>query len=357
MKNSVRFILGISLFVFSVPSHAKPMGKIEWIAPDFFIEHVDTKIVKERKLGDENCREHISKAVCVVDPIEWGNGLTEPRPCLDGSASYAKPFEDLYDHLPAGFQKMFCSLNSIYVEKVLTPTAYAGLARDGNGNVSGAVMGIRKSLLDEPVPLEKWGTWKEQLSFGGSKDPSILDPNLPWISTHTESQVNDLLYMIVTHEFGHMFDFANDLNKTATCAPDPNDPDEMICEMAPDSYGALSWKTNMMPLQENEFLGRDRLCFYRCENGFVNRNEVNELYKEFYEKTNFISLYASTSPWDDLADSMAYVLMADQLSSSYVIDTKQGVQLDMMEKLRSDRFRPKVEYIHNFLNSDHIIYP
>ena len=331
-------------------------GKLQWVTPDFFIQTTDHKIIKENKLGDENCREKISKVVCLVDPVNEGD-MTQLRPCLAGGQTYAKPFQDLYDHLPQAIQKMFCSLSNLYIEKELVPTAYAGLSRDSQGNVSGAVMGIRKSLLDERLTLAHWASWKEQLSFGGSKDVLTVAPDLPWILTESDSSVYDLLYVVVTHEFGHLFDFSNHLNKKLSCTKDPNDPEDEICEMAPESFGAISWKTTHSPRPENEFLNRNRLCFYRCENGTINRNEINDLYRNFYEKTNFISLYSTTQPWDDLADSMAYYLMASQIHATYKIDTKQGVVWDMMQKLRSNQFLPKVQYLENFLKRDDIQYP
>lgn len=61
---------------------------------------------------------------------------------------------------------MFCSLNYIFIEKEFFGTAYASPLKDSNGNIIGAMMGIRQSVLDENLNLETWASWKEQLSFG-----------------------------------------------------------------------------------------------------------------------------------------------------------------------------------------------
>jgi len=160
--------------------------------------------------GATDCRAHIESVMCLVDPPE--NKSEEPgsdRPCLPGGQAYAKYFEALYDNYPSALQKMFCSLRHIYIEKDFFGTAYAGLVKDEAGRPIGAKMGIRKSVLDENLNLGLWASWKEQLSFGGVTDSYTLTPNLPSIQTASDGNLNDFLYFVVAHEFGHIFDFIN----------------------------------------------------------------------------------------------------------------------------------------------------
>ncbi|MFN8369487.1 MAG: hypothetical protein U0T83_02555 [Bacteriovoracaceae bacterium] len=56
-----------------------------------------------------------------------------------------------YDYYPKALQKMFCSIDRIYIEKELRSIAYAGSGSDREGNITGSVIGIRKSAIDEKL--------------------------------------------------------------------------------------------------------------------------------------------------------------------------------------------------------------
>ena len=303
----------------------------------------------------EDCREHIAKVVCLVDAAKPGAKPAD-RPCLEGGADYAGFFEKLYDNYPPAMQKMFCSLDYLFIEKTFVGTAYAGTILDPAGNPMGAVMGIRKSVLDEALNLSTWASWKEQLSFGGIKDNYTLTPSLPQITSISASGVSDFLYFVVAHEFGHIFDFANKLNFTSTCKPKSPDTEDPECDMADGSWGAMTWSTNFTPKPQFDYAHRKQLCFYWCNEALITAAETPELFAGL-QGSPFLSTYASSNPWDDFADSLAYYLMDQNLNTTYVIDTKHGATLDIMAKMRSPVFAPKYQYIQNFLSRTDIIYP
>lgn len=302
------------------------------------------------------CRDHIQKVVCLVEPVKKGESFVN-RPCLQGGEKYARPFEELYDTFPPVMQKMFCSLEHIYIEKVFFGTAYAGLGKDENGNSTGARMGIRQSVLDESLSLTTWSSWKEQLSFGGETKSYTYSDDLPQIVTKTDARVSDFLYFLVAHEFGHLFDFANNLNQQIDCPEVHSDEDEFPeCKMAENSWGSLSWITDREPKVENAFPLRDRLCFYDCKNNHLRKSDVFDVYDSLAQ-TNFISTYATGQPWDDFAESLAYFLMDQKLDSQFFIDTRQGKTFDVKLKLKSPIFAPKRDYLEKFLNDPNLVYP
>lgn len=309
-----------------------------------------------QKAGDlnESCRAQIKKAVCLVDELKDGE-KPQSRPCLEGSLAYAAPFEALHDHYPPTLQKMFCSLKRIYIEKKFEGTAFADAFTDAQGRPVGAAIGIRKSVLDENLRLPAWASWKEQLSFGGATDSYQVSPSLPLIQTRSRSRVNDFLYFVIAHEIGHIFDFANQLNKVKNCAPGEGNP-ERECEMHEDSWGALSWLTNQRPKPANDFPLRGSLCFYWCKGQALSAAQVPEAYRDL-ARTDFLSTYATRQPWDDFADSLAYYLMDKYLGAEYRIDTRQGEVYDIMAKVRSPLFAKKAEYLENFLRRTDIFYP
>lgn len=331
---------------------------------DFFTiqasKKASTKIMSSEPLArdTETCRAHIAKVICLVDPVDdIDKPIEKPieRVCLEGGQNYTAIFERLYDNYPPAFQKMFCSLHHLYIEKKFFGTAYAGTIEDENKKIIGAVMGIRQSVLDENLNLQTWASWKEQQSFGGVKDSYTILPHLPQIETTSQTNANDFLYFVIAHEFGHIFDFANDINAFKTCKeyPDEGDPE---CEMAEGTWGAISWITESTAKPANEFPNRKGLCFYSCGQTPLSPELAPQIYADLH-KTEFISTYATTQPWDDFADSLGYYLSAQNLKTRYILDTRQGQQYDIIEKLYSPVFAKKYQYIEQFLQRSDIVYP
>jgi len=302
----------------------------------------------------ESCRDNIAKVICRVDPAQKDQDIMT-RVCLTGGEKYAEPFERLYDNYPPALQKMFCSLKRIFIEREFFGTAYAGLIKRGGEKQEGAMIGIRQSVLDENLALGAWASWKEQLSFGGPTDAYKPRPDLPIIQAKAHAKANDFLYFVIAHEFGHLFDFANDLNKTRNCRKDSGDDE--TCEMTEDSWGGISWLTNKSPKPENEFDLRSSLCFYWCNGLPLPATAVPAVY-EGLNKTSFISLYATTQPWDDFADTLAYDLSFRKIGLRYKIETVPGGAVyDIGDKLRSPLFAAKFAYIRKFLTRQDIVYP
>lgn len=354
-------VLIIALAMVSSMASAKVTRR--YVTDDFFIDTIHGPSVSSKSWSTEDnqpksgdrCRENIKQILCIVEPAKPAMA-TDPRNCELGGEAYAPTFEALYDAYPPVLQKMFCSLKVINIEKQFFGTAYAGLVKDQSGKVLGAEMGIRKSVLDEGLDLHTWASWKEQLSFGGVKESYTLTPGLPTIETSSKQNgVSDFLYFVVAHEFGHMLDFSNNINRMLDCSQLPED-ESRECQMDPKSWGGISWISDSRAKPENEFTHRKELCFYWCEGKFINRSAIGELYSQLFA-TDFISIYATTQPWDDFADSLAYFLMDQHLATNYVIHSSKGQQLDIIEKVRSNRWAKKHQYIENLINRTDLVYP
>ena len=76
-----------------------------------------------------------------------------------------------------------------------------------------------------------------------------------------------------------------------------------------------------------------------------------------FADTGFSSVYASTNIYDDFAESMAFYLMASEPGMSYTLDTKQGDQYDMLQRVRAPAFVKKYAYVKRFLSRTDISYP
>ncbi|MEK7691863.1 MAG: hypothetical protein AAB425_12690 [Bdellovibrionota bacterium] len=354
---SLAFVFGI-LVQLLAPAAAEAASTRKWVTPDFWIE--DARSPFRERDPVHSCRDQIQKIVCLVDPGQEDADFGQPRPCLPGGEAYVAAFENLHDRYPPALQKMFCALDVIFIEREFFGTAYAGVIRDATGGIVGAKLGIRQSVLDQDLDLTTWATWKEQLSFGGGLDSYVATEGLPRVATDTAADItnSDFLYFLIAHEFGHIFDFTNRLNsfRSDECASQQDHDPSLECEMHPDSWGALTWLTDRTAKPENEFPHRRGLCFYWCDGQPLALSLVPQLYADL-DQTSFISTYATTQPWDDFADSLAYFLMDSELGTKYWLDTAQGGRYDVMKKLHSPEFELKREYLRAFVQKADILYP
>lgn len=276
----------------------------------------------------EDCRPLIKESVCVVEP---GGG---ERECLPESADYVALFERIHDRLPAVLQKVFCSVERIYIEKELKSTAYA--------SPFSAAIGMRKSLLDEKLTFAHWATWKEQLSFGGKLNSYKTDETLPtFVSTGTHE---DFVMNVVIHEFGHLLDYANDLNVSAGSA------------FKAGTWGALSWKALSLPLPQFDYPDRSKICFYDCDGSVLAKGAVKKIYEDLYSQSNFLNTYTSRNAREDFADTFAFYYTFLLSDISYELDTRAGTKYDFRAELASARMKAKRDYVKAFVTGT-ILYP
>lgn len=344
----------ISSCVFLCAAQNSLAAQIQKIAPDFSVINLEKheKVPPHFIDNTLNCKQNIQDVMCFVDPVQ-GDPEQNPfaRSCLPDSRKekFVTFFQELHDQYPAELQKMFCSVKRIFVEKQdFGGTAYAGVAVDQQGQKH-AIMGIRASVVEMGDPrLDFWVSWKEQLSFGGILEKYVLTPGLPFIGSAPIGYNNDFIYYVIAHEFGHIFDFANQLNNF--------EETKNGWEAKPGSWSALSWKTFETPKDQFNFQDRDKLCFYWCEGKTIARENINQMYADL-SKTNFMSFYASTNPYDDFAETMAFTYLRKGLHSTYILNTGAGESYDMMRKLRSPLLKSKMNYIHKLMTSPDLRYP
>lgn len=283
----------------------------------------------DEAVDETDCRAQIPKVVCHV---EGNQGSNFDRPCLTDSDKYFPAFERLYDRFPAPLQKMFCHMEKIFVEKDLDSTAYAMRGS--------AVIGIRASIIDEKLSLTDWSTWKEQLSFGGSLTSYKTRDDLPTYEGEQTEGEDNFLYSVIAHEFGHLLDFANNVNGFS---------------VRPGSWTALSWQSISTPKKGNDYLHRSGMCFYSCSRALP-RTAVPELYESLH-KTNFLNTYTARNAYEDFADTFSFYLLFKNVRQTYVLNTKQGKTYDAREVLDSEALAPKKAWVERFFEKPDLKYP
>ena len=316
-----------------------------WLAPDFYVDTVDVgePWATRSPMRVTDCRAQIGAALCVVASRFEHAGSTMSRGCESDDAKYRDFFEAVYDRLPPPLQKMFCSVDTLYVEPGLESIAYAGMR--GNGTV----VGFRKSVIDEGLDLSTVLSWKEQLPFGGERDDYNLAKDLPNIATKSDDKpLNDLAYYVLVHEFGHLFDFANNLN--TQCFPGA------ACRARAGSWTAISWQTTLRPKASADFPHRSDVCYYQCGGRVLPKSAIESVYSGLHA-TDFVTLYAGTNVYDDLAESLAFYYLEKEGDFSFNLDTRQGSTYDLLSKVNDPVFAQKRAYLEAFLQRKDIRYP
>jgi hypothetical protein len=307
---------------------------------DFSVTYLSNPHVSKPWVG--SCRDRIRQSICLVDPAKEDD-TPDKRVCLKSDLDYAKPFEELYDRMPLHLQKMFCYLERIFIEKEFIGSAYGSLYVDSNdpNNILGGMIGIREDFILHPSLLDDWASWKEQIHFGANPKYVNVSKNLPVVETSLQSGSSDMLYFLVAHEFGHIFDFTNHLNHDSC----PLGSTYVGC--AKPSWHSFSWDDKGKPLPQNDFPLRSALCYYFCGNNFIDPSRQDELYQSL-SQTTFLTPYATRFPSEDFADTFAMYTIMSERNANYVIKT-QNHTYDVVDRLQSPDFDGKRNYIKEFL--------
>ena len=285
----------------------------------------------------KTCRAHIKEALCLVDPVDYNNPFATPynRPCLDGGAKYAAVFQKHFDQANPMIQRMYCSLEKIWIENTLTTTAYATPIYDMSDTLVSAGIGIKKDFIEQSLKMDQWLSLKEESSFGGK--PGLIK----YTTVQTDKKLTAITYAI-NHEFGHIFDYANKLNRYENHKP------------LPGSWAEISWQDDETPLAENNMSLRSGLCFYICRDEYMNANQSAQLFNELTQ-TSFQSTYATVNPKEDWAEAFALTLATKEVGFQWQAET-QGKKFNLTEHFYSEKLKKKRDFVAAFLKSDYI-YP
>lgn len=299
-----------------------------------------------------DCRESIQRSVCLLNGTNNEVPLAEAQ-CLGESKQYVPDFEYIFDHYPPVLQATFCSLEKIFIDPTLTKsTAYSMTAQAGKF----PHIVIRKDVLDLKTSLADWLSWREQLSFGKNHKHYNFSEQLPEVTTNEASdhKVPDFLFWLIAHEMDHLLDFSNRLNAMTPCK-------EGRCSLPnEDSFAALSWhvvddRYKNKVMQQDDFYKRHELCFYKCKGSFIKETDIKRLYTEL-QTSSFISTYAATSPWEDFADTLAFIVLDEYMGKKYQIKY-HGVEYSLSDKLHSKKFKAKYQFVQSFLNKNVLRFP
>ena len=272
-------------------------------------------------IASDDCRDRIGRMVCLVKPIRnlFRRSDLLSRTCLPGGDTYELTFLEIFDAYPKPLQNKMCGLNRIFIEQSFWASGYAHIKTNA--------IGVRQDILDKHLSLSDWATWKEQSAYDYPKDAG-----LPKVSAHLPLSSSGAAYYIVTHELAHLIG-------VATGASD----------LGKQSFADWSWKkANKRAVPQGLSPDWKRPCFYLCGHKSHATTRPQNTY-ETLRKSPFISLYATSNPAEDFAETLTFYVLSRQPGFRYVIQLADGSEIDIREKLESEPMRPKIEYIANML--------
>lgn len=325
-------------------------------SPDF-----SRQFQKELSPADQNwvpatdCHANIGQVLCEVAPSQEANNPLNDR-CLGGEEQYKAAFEVLYDTLDPITQKAFCSLRRIFVHSDLTATAYASTVwsmQDGvMVEIPGAMIGVRKSILLNQPSLSSWISWKEQLNF---TVPGEFQAPLEYPRYEIDPKISLLSY-VMTHEVGHILDFANKLNDVVLGRPECMNEtietrEDYMTKCQPKivagSWTDFDWESPVSVRPNRNFPLRDKLCFYGCKEHLDSSTQAPLLY-DGLAKSSFASTYAATNPMDDFAEAWAARWVVEHQKADILLHGAPSVTISTKEFYNSERFKEKREFIERF---------
>lgn len=338
-----------AIFLLSSVSFADPTS-------DVFIRRGERSGDPAPALTDlTQCRARIKTIVCAVEPPKKGEDRAL-RPCSAGGERFAPFFEAHFDHSSELIQRMYCHVDKLWVEKEFHGTAYASPMVDKDGKVVAGGVGIRQEVLDSNLTFDQWLSWKEETSFGGGTKTS--DKPLGLIQYFSNRNTKEyFLDYVLNHEFGHLFDFANDLNHIVDCEfkKDADGKWRYVgsCVPKPGSWTALSWQNRKDPVAGADFPIRSELCFYACYGHFIDRKNAVSLFTGL-TGSPYQSTYAASNYVEDFAETFASKIAYDS-GFRYGLNIG-GQSFDMSAHYAAPVMQPKRDYINKFL-SGKIVYP
>ncbi|HQH01124.1 MAG TPA: putative zinc-binding metallopeptidase, partial [Smithellaceae bacterium] len=161
----------------------------------------------------------------------------------------------------------------------------------------------------------EWATAKERTVFrddGGGRLQVTLEEK-------SSDNSQNAIQFILLHEFGHVVSIGERFH------PDWLDDAKPGGAIEDDLFYPLSWRKTKdasdVSLFEDVFPERREVRFYG--EARLKSSQMAEVYRHL-AKTNFVSLYAATGPFEDFAESFALYVHSRLMKKPYRVEITQG---------------------------------
>jgi hypothetical protein len=253
----------------------------------------------------------------------WGF-QERPTPIKPPSQIYSA-MKSIEESLPKNIisilEKRFIGIFSV---KELGGSGYADVVYDEEGNEHYALI-----ILDADLLLNKkaneWATWKLNSTFrpeanGPTKISAVIEKE-------EDDNVVNAIRFILLHELGHILGV---LTKTHSSWVEWYDNKKINMDYP---FQKLSWRltkdNKIVSLFDDEFPERRVVKVYSFEKSKLTNHQILPAYNNLIRHTNFPSLYATQSLWEDFAESFAtYVhVVIDERPWQVIIQQDTGSKI------------------------------
>jgi len=275
--------------------------------------------------ADKDCLRQAIRSHVVRQPDFWRADLARPLADRVGSASpellqylaldnmkegyperprapgqdeaFLSDVRAAFAELPPPVQRLFDRrLIGIFLVDELGGTGWTDMVRDTSGKPVGAMIVLDAAVLKKYTANE-WATWKENTPF---------KPDPRWqLQARIEDAGHDsrryAIQYILLHELGHVLAIGSDVHPSHLIEP------KEVPEGERFPFFELSWRADQ---RRNRYFSlfdltlgkRDDVGYYFGAR--LTAGEMLPLYTALAQ-TNFATLYAVTSPFDDFAETFA----------------------------------------------------
>ena len=230
-------------------------------------------------------------------------------------------------------------LAGIFVVNNLGSSGYTEQIHDSEGNPVAGVIVLDASLFS--LSGNNWATMKDASAFnsepGFNLRNTIANPEL-------DTPLEAIGFLLI-HELAHVISIGEKFHPSW----DKNLAD---FDLAQFPFAGLSWAIEGVPARytsrfDADFKLRKRLVFYRTPQ--LDAWQLPEVIEQL-KQTNFISLYAATSPEEDFAESFAVYVHSEMMGKPYKMELLvDGQVVDQLGSCFRDRCQGKYELLRELL--------
>jgi hypothetical protein len=303
--------------------------------------------VRQMKYWDANFRKPLSERITappeeILHYLRADNlkqGFSEV-PTAATDPSFVDPIKKAIRSLPTKIQRRLeKKLAAVFIVENLGGSAISNTIF-ADGPDTPEIAGFL--ALDAKVlwrPANAWASWKDQSPF---KDGDLK------IATHIaepdDDNLHSALQFILLHEIAHILAIGEEVHPSWDAAS--------VSEISEFPFTALSWevkKGSFVRKTEYENFKLPDVHYYSADESKLNNSEILKAYIGL-EHSPFVTLYASTNPFDDFADTFATYVHSQILHKPYEVRIYEGEKLKKTFKLcyGQRRCKAKEQMVRDF---------
>jgi hypothetical protein len=258
-------------------------------------EHPAVQLETWKDWLERGSKERVAAAPAVVlDFLRKDNELQgwNERPDAENiKSSFVNDTVSALENMPSEVLKHFADhAVGVFLVSNLGGSAYAELLKDYQVNKRGFIVLDVGSLARA---ANEWATWRERSPFVDGNEVQLVAK----IEPDQRNDRSEAIRYILLHEIGHLVGAVQRHHGSWRETSDP----------AAFPFSVLSWARvngKTVGKTDDRFARRAAVYFYKFNASKLTSSDIEPVYREF-ANSDFVSLFASTNPFDDFAETYA----------------------------------------------------